>query len=131
MLMQPWIKVMYYSLLWLTWHIKPGISTSHLSISWIIHLSIPRIVVHGRCYTSLYILNNLSVLFCFLLIFFLYLLIKQVLFSHETVKVSTLLWLFVCLFICLLWFLSLNYRVKIHNLIAFLQFPKGWQLYSF
>ena len=44
MLMQPWIKVMYCSLLWLTLHIRVGINVSHLSI--------PGIVAHGRCYIS-------------------------------------------------------------------------------
>ena len=44
MLIQPWIKVMYYSLLCLTLHIKAGINISHLSIS--------GIVAHGRCYIS-------------------------------------------------------------------------------
>ena len=44
MLMQPWIKVMYCSLLWLTLHIRAGINISHLSI--------PGIVAHGRCYIS-------------------------------------------------------------------------------
>ena len=44
MLIQPWIKVMYYSLLWLTLHIRAGINISHLSI--------PGIVVHAKCYTS-------------------------------------------------------------------------------
>ena len=44
MLTQPWIKVMYCSLLWLTLHIRAGINISHLSI--------PGIVAHGRCYIS-------------------------------------------------------------------------------
>ena len=44
MLIQPWIKVMYCSLLWLTLHIRAGINISHLSI--------PGIVAHGRCYIS-------------------------------------------------------------------------------
>ena len=67
--------------------------------------------------------------------FFLLLLIKQLLFSYEMVKVSRLLCssvrLFVCLFVCLLCLLSVSCRVIIHNLIAFLQFPKGWQFSSF
>ena len=44
MLIQPCIKVMCCSLLWLTLHIRAGISISHLSI--------PGIVAHGRCYIS-------------------------------------------------------------------------------
>ena len=44
LLIQPWIKVMYCSLLWLTLHIRVGINISHLSI--------PGIVAHGWCYIS-------------------------------------------------------------------------------
>ena len=44
MLIQPWIKVMHCSLLWLTLQIRVGIDVSHLSI--------PVIVTHGRCYIS-------------------------------------------------------------------------------
>ena len=49
----------------------------------------------------------LCVLFCFFFLF----LIKQLFFSHETVKVSKLL--------CLLCFLSWNCKVIIYNLIVF------------
>ena len=52
MLMQPWTKVMYCSLLWVTWQIRAGISISHLSTS--------GIVVHGRSY----------VCHCFFIFFF-------------------------------------------------------------
>ena len=44
MLIQPWIKVIYCSLFWLTLHVRAGINISHLSI--------PGIVAHGRCYIS-------------------------------------------------------------------------------
>ena len=44
MLTQPWIKVMYCSLLWLTLHIRAGINISYLSIS--------GKVAHGRYYIS-------------------------------------------------------------------------------
>ena len=115
MLIQPWIKVMYCSLLWLTLHIRAGINISHLSI--------PGIVAHGRCYIShCFVLcvffNCLSCSACILqmrnkpnqfliqikvyffiiiysfIFYFFFLLIKQ-LFSHETVKVSRLFCLFV------------------------------------
>ena len=59
--------------------------------------------------------------------FFFLLLIKQLPFLHEMVKVSRFLCLFVCLFIYLLFcFLNWNCRVIIYNLITFLQFPKGY-----
>ena len=46
MLIQTWIKVMYCWLLWLVWHIRPGISIPHLSI--------PGKVASGRCYMFYY-----------------------------------------------------------------------------
>ena len=46
MLTQPWIKVMYCSLLWLTLHIRAGTNISHLSI--------PGKVTNGRRYISLF-----------------------------------------------------------------------------
>ena len=116
MLIQPKIKVMYCSLHWLTLHIRLGINISHLSI--------PGIVVHGRCYISycfvlcVCFFNCLLCSACILqmrnkpnqfliqikvyffiiiysfIFYFFFLLIKQ-LFSHETVKVSILFCLFV------------------------------------
>ena len=119
MLIQPWIKVIYCSLLWLTLHIRAGINISHLSI--------PGIVAHGKCYIShcfvlcVCFFNCLSCSACilqmrdktnqsliqikvyffiiiysfiYLFIYLFFLLIKQ-LFSHETVKVSRLFCLFV------------------------------------
>ena len=53
MVIQPWIKVMYCSSLWLILHIRRGINISHLSI--------PGIVAHGRCYIS----HCFLFLFCF------------------------------------------------------------------
>ena len=53
----------------------------------------------------------------FVFFFFFLLLIKQLLFSHEAIKISRLL----CLFISLFCFLSWSCRVIIHNLIT-LQF---------
>ena len=50
MLIQPWIKVMYCSLFWLTLHIRTGIRISHVSI--------PRIVAQGRCYIPLFFFFN-------------------------------------------------------------------------
>ena len=44
MLIQPWIKVTYCSLLWLALHIRVGINISYLSI--------PGTVADGRCYIS-------------------------------------------------------------------------------
>ena len=65
MLIQPWIKVMYCSLLCLTLHIRAGINISHLSI--------PEIVSNGRCYISQFfsflpavLLNCLSCRACIL-----------------------------------------------------------------
>ena len=55
MLIQPWIEVMYFSLLWLILNIRMGISISHLSIA--------GIVAHGRCFLSLFSLA--FVLSCF------------------------------------------------------------------
>ena len=46
MLTQPWIKVMYCSLLWLTLHIRAGTNISYLSI--------PGKVTNGRRYISLF-----------------------------------------------------------------------------
>ena len=68
--------------------------------------------------------------------FFFFLLIKQLLFSHETVKFSgfhcfLFVCLIVCLFACRFYFLSWNCRVIIDSLVTFLQFPKGLQFYSF
>ena len=64
-------------------------------------------------------------LFCFVLLFFL-LLIKQ-LFSHmKQLRLVNFVCLTVCLF-CFRCFLNGNHSVKIHNLIAFLQFPKRLQ----
>ena len=49
MLTQPWIKVMYCSLLWLTLHIREGIN--------ILHLSTVGIVAHGRyCISHCFVL---------------------------------------------------------------------------
>ena len=57
---------------------------------------------------------------------------------HETVKVnksfsfvSLFVCLFVCLFVRLFCFLSWNFRVTIHNLIAFLQFPKFYSFFCY
>ena len=116
MLIQPWIKSMYCSSLWLTLHIRAGINISHLSI--------PGIVAHDRCCIShcfvLCVFVFFNCLLCsacilqmhdkpnqflieikvyfFIIIYsfifyFFFLLIKQ-LFSHETVKVSRLFCLF-------------------------------------
>ena len=72
------------------------------------------------------------VLFFVFLLFLSFYLIKQLLFSHEWVKPNRLFCLVGCgcLFVCF-WFLSWNCRVIIHNLIAFLHFPKGLQFSSF
>ena len=139
MLIQPWIKVMYCSLLWLTLHIRAGINISHLSI--------PGIVAHGRCYIShcfvlcvcfltdcrvvlvffKCVINLTSFLFksrfisLLLFIYLFFLLIKQ-LFSHETVKIIRLF----CLFV-----LSWNCKVIIHNFITSLLLPKDLQCSSF
>ena len=56
MLIQPWIKVMYWPLLWLTLHIRAGISISQLSIS--------GIVSKRRCYISHCFFNYFSCIAC-------------------------------------------------------------------
>ena len=57
LLIQPWIKVMYCSLPWLTLHIRAWINISHLSI--------PRIVAHGSCYISQFFLTVCHVMLIF------------------------------------------------------------------
>ena len=71
------------------------------------------------------------VLFCFCFILFCFFFTsdeKTILFTWLTfqVKVCKLLCFFVYLFACLFSFLKWNRRVKIHNLIAFLQLTKGF-----
>ena len=68
--------------------------------------------------------------FCLFWFWFLFL-ITQHFFSHRTVKVSILLCLLVCFFV---WLFALLLKLKLlgnNTLIAFLQFPKELQLYSF
>ena len=146
MLIQPWIKVIYCSLLWLTLHIRAGINISHLSIPGI---------AHGRCYIShCFVLcvcvffNCLScsdcilqmrntpnhfliqikvyffiIIYSFILYFFFFFWLSN--FSH--MKRLRLVDYFLCLF----FFLSWNCRVIIHNFITFLPFPKDLQCSSF
>ena len=134
---------MYYSLLWLTLHIRMGINISHLSI--------PGIVAHGRCYIShcfvlcVCFFNFLSCSACilqmrnkpnqfliqinvyffiiiYLIIFcFFFLLIKQ-LFSHEMVKFSRLF----CLFVL---FLELKLQGNNSQLHYFFPIPKRFLIF--
>ena len=112
MLIQPWIKVMYCSLLWLTLHIRVGINISHLSIPGIVpllcfvcvcvfFLTVCRVMlVIFKCVinlTSFLFKSRFISLLLFSHLFFTFLLIKQ-LFFHKTVKVSRLFCLFVLFF---------------------------------
>ena len=145
MLIQPWIKVMYCSLLWLTFRIRVGISISYLSI--------PGIVAHDRCYIShcfvlcVYVFNCLSCSACilqmhnkpnqfpiqikvyfFIIIYsFIYFIFFFWLSNFSHMKRLRLADYFVCLF-C---FLSWNCRIIIHNFITFHPFPKDLQCSSF
>ena len=127
---------MYFSLLWLTLHIRVGINISHLSI--------PEIVAHGKWYMShcFYltvcrvvlvffkcVINLISFLFksrfisLLLFIHFLlfFLLIKQ-LFSRETVKLRLLF----CLFIL---FLELKLQGNYPQLYYFSPVPKRFTMF--
>ena len=136
MLIQPWIKVMHFSLLWLTLHIWAWINISHLSISCIVSHGrsyISHCFVFWVCFWTVYLvvlvffkcMINLtsflfksrfisSLLFIHLFIFLFFFWLSN--FSH--VKRLRLVDYFVCLF-C---FLSWNCRVIIHNFITFLPF---------
>ena len=140
---------MYFSLPWLTLHIRAGINISQLSIS--------GIVAHGRCYIShcfvlsmrfltvchvvlvffKCVINLTSFLFkskfisllllihlfiyLFIYYLFIFLLIKQ-LFSHETVKVSRLF----CFFVL---FLELKLQGNNPQLHYFSPVPKGFKMF--
>ena len=144
MLIQPWIKVMYCSVLWLTLYIRARINISHLSI--------PGIVDHGRCYishclscvffltvcrvvlvffkcvihlTSFLFKSKFNFLLLFIHWFFTFFLFWLRNFSH--MKRLRLLDYFVYLF-C---FFSWNCRVIIYNFITFFPFQKDLHFSSF
>ena len=145
MLIQPWIKVMYCSLLWLTLHIRAGINISHLSI--------PGIVAHGRCYIShcfvlcVCFFNCLSCSACILQMrnkpnqfliqikVYFFIIIYSFIFYFFSFWLSNFSHMkrlrLVDYFVCLFCFLSWNCRVIIHNFITFLLFPKDLQCSSF
>ena len=142
-MLQPWIKVMYCSLLWLTLHIRVGINISHLSIA--------GIVAHGRCYIShcfvcvcffnccvvlvffkcvinltSFLLKSSFISFVFIYSFIFYIFFFWLTnFSHMKRLRS------VDYFVCLFCFLRWNCKVIIHNFISFLPFPKDLQCSSF
>ena len=145
MLIQPWIKVMYCSLLWLTLHIRAGISISHLSIT--------RIVSHGRCYIShcfvffvCFFCNCLSCSACIIQMcntpnqFLIQIKVCFFIIIYSFIFYIFFFWLsnfshmkqlrLVDYFVGLFCFLSSNCRVIIHKFITFLPFPKDLQCSS-
>ena len=143
MLIQPWIKFMYYPLLWLTLHSRVGIS--------VFNLSIPGIVAHGRCYIfhcfvlSVCFFNCLScsawiIQICnkpnqFLIQIKVYFFVIICLFNFFFFWLSNFSYMkrlrLVDHFFCLFCFLSWNCRVIIHNFITFLPFQRDLQCSSF
>ena len=135
---------MYCSLLWLKLHIRVGINISHLSI--------PRIVAHGRCYIShcfecvcvrvCVLFNCLSCSACilemrnkpnqflieikvhfFIIIYsFIFFLLIKQLFSHKKLKVSRLF----CLFVL---FLELKLQGNNPQLHYFSPVPKRFTMF--
>ena len=144
MLIQPWIKVMYCSLLWLKLHIRGG-GGGEVNIS---HLSIPGIVAQGRCYIShCFVCVFVSCSACILEIhnkpnqFLIQIKVYFFVVIYSFIFYFFFFWFrnfchikrlrLVDYFVYLFCFLSWNCRVITHNFIIFLPFPKDSQFSSF